>query len=213
MFAFRVSSAMTIYFFTCLAPRFCSETVDPSLCRHTQDGGGCPKSGAAMLQRAPAPHKRSLQRLDADALRTPMQRSKVMSDQERQAVRARAVTMGKQAVAVQTMLRRAMNAVNGTPGAQNELDQLIVNLIGGQTTSEDKCPAQLLEAKHQLNQLHKHMYAVAYEINHTSLEVKSVSKEVAALDVQWTQKKKESAIRIRKNAAPKPSPIKSSGKS
>jgi len=96
---------------------------------------------------------------------------------------ARAALMGKQAAAAGIMLDRAMRKLSADP--QNELDSLIFNFMASNADSQDACPAKLLEAKHQLNTLHKHMYAVAYEINTTSSEVRHVTKVIETLTLEW----------------------------
>jgi len=115
-----------------------------------------------------------------------------MTPVQRASASAKAKLMHKQAVAAERMLRRAMDKVNESgPAPENELDLLIFNLMQGQSNSQDACPAKLLEAKHQLNSLHKHMYAVAYEINHTSLEVKHSTKYIETLELQWQTEQRE----------------------
>jgi hypothetical protein len=56
----------------------------------------------------------------------------------------------------QAYLRRSMQAAELHWNASNkELDKLVEKFIQQHTASEDKCPALLLEAKHQLNTLHQ----------------------------------------------------------
>merc|ERR1719272_804981 len=88
------------------------------------------------------------------------------------------------------MMRRAMATLKD-PSGNSELDNLIFQFMAGQSSSQDACPAKLLEAKHQLNSLHKHMYSVAYEINSTSKEVQHLTKEIETLELEWTTEQSE----------------------
>lgn len=48
-----------------------------------------------------------------------------------------------------------------------EISDLVTRFINNQASSTDKCPAQLMEAKHQLNELHVHIGDLAQEVNAT----------------------------------------------
>merc|ERR1719375_2506431 len=59
-------------------------------------------------------------------------------------------------VAHQAYVRRALERAEASRNASNaELESLIDRFIAAHTSSEDHCPAELMEAKHQLNALHQ----------------------------------------------------------
>jgi hypothetical protein len=63
-----------------------------------------------------------------------------------------------------------MAAVNkSAPPSNNELETMMQSFADHQASSEDKCPALLLEAKHQLNVIHSHIHELALEINATEM--------------------------------------------
>lgn len=55
--------------------------------------------------------------------------------------------------------------------SNTELDALIDNFINKQQESQDRCPAQLYEARHQLNQLHELLLNLATRINSTEVQI------------------------------------------
>jgi hypothetical protein len=61
--------------------------------------------------------------------------------------------------------------------SKNELDNIISSFIGNTQPEEDKCPARLLEAKHQLNNLLKAIHDMGMDINSTELELKGQIQE------------------------------------
>merc|ERR1719359_2044641 len=62
--------------------------------------------------------------------------------------------------------------------SNSELDSLISRFIEEHTTSEDTCPPKLLEAKHQLNQLHKEILDLADLVNNTEAAVEKHQKDL-----------------------------------
>lgn len=76
-------------------------------------------------------------------------------------------------VAHQAYLRRALQVAEaGRNASNNELDTLITNFIEAHTASEDHCPAELLEAKHQLNSLHQMILTdLAGKVNSTEAKI------------------------------------------
>jgi len=68
--------------------------------------------------------------------------------------------------------------------AVNELEGLIKKFVSEQSSSEDKCSSQMLEAKHQLNQLH-------VIINDLAAEINSTQTSINVLEPQLTTKKEE----------------------
>jgi len=152
--------------------------------------GACPQRGAAMIQRvnpsamlqrhnrveAPAPRK-----LAANSLTV----AGTLSSADRSALWARTATVHQEATKGSAMLKKTMAELQDPSQSSNELDQLITEFMNSQGSSQDRCPAKLLEAKHQLNQLHKHMYSVAWEINSTQTQLKIVTKEIEKIQLEW----------------------------
>merc|ERR1719428_2532718 len=65
-------------------------------------------------------------------------------------------------------LKKAMEAVKSSQSpSQIELNNMMQQFADHQAASQDKCPALLLEAKHQLNVIHEHIHELAIEINIT----------------------------------------------
>merc|ERR1719265_1475673 len=79
-----------------------------------------------------------------------------------------------------THLRLKMNSAQASQQpAVTELNDLITKFISHQSNSEDKCSSQLLEAKHQLNQLHVVIIDLAAEINSTQTSIQVSQTELA----------------------------------
>lgn len=62
--------------------------------------------------------------------------------------------------------------------ANGQLEDLIDKFISKQAGSVDACHAKLIEAKHQLNQLHQHVHDLAMEVNATDHEVTALNSQV-----------------------------------
>merc|ERR1719387_2844132 len=62
--------------------------------------------------------------------------------------------------------------------ANGQLEDLIEKFISKQAGSVDACHAKLIEAKHQLNQLHQHVHDLAMEVNATDHEVTALNSQV-----------------------------------
>lgn len=62
--------------------------------------------------------------------------------------------------------------------ANGQLEDLIEKFISKQAGSADACHAKLIEAKHQLNQLHHHVHDLAMEVNATDHEVTALNQQV-----------------------------------
>merc|ERR1719343_249505 len=68
--------------------------------------------------------------------------------------------------------------------SNDELDHLIQNFIDNQQADADHCPAQLLEAKHQLNTLHTTTVDIAWEVNNTEIGMQVTMKEITLLQLK-----------------------------
>merc|ERR1719335_2068289 len=53
--------------------------------------------------------------------------------------------------------------------SQTELNTMMQHFSDNEAASQDKCPALLLEAKHQLNVIKEHIHELAIEINATEM--------------------------------------------
>merc|ERR1719156_306232 len=62
--------------------------------------------------------------------------------------------------------------------ANGQLEDAIDKFIASQAGSEDACHAQLLETKHQLNQLHQHVQDLSVQINATDHELTALNNQV-----------------------------------
>lgn len=76
-------------------------------------------------------------------------------------------------------LHRAVGVMNAsaTP-SNNELDHLISGFIDRQAASQDKCPAQLLQVKHQMNTLHTHVVDLSSQVNATEVQIQATTMEL-----------------------------------
>jgi len=76
-------------------------------------------------------------------------------------------------------LHRSMSELSKSQNVSNkELDSLITRFINHHAADEDKCPARLMEAKHQLNDLHKAIMDLADLINTTETDVHIISGDL-----------------------------------
>merc|ERR1711871_133196 len=71
-------------------------------------------------------------------------------------------------------------------GPNQELDKLVNKFISEQSGSEDACSSQLMEAKHQLNQIHQYVQDLSAQVNATE-------KAIVALDNEMQDKLKDIA--------------------
>merc|ERR1712217_373893 len=71
-------------------------------------------------------------------------------------------------------LKTAVSKMTASQGPSNgELENIMQQFINQQSGSQDHCPSLLLEAKHQLNELHVHIHELAIEINTTEASARS----------------------------------------
>lgn len=72
------------------------------------------------------------------------------------------ISSSRSYTAYASYLRRAVDVLELSRNASNqELDKLVDQFIAAHTASTDHCPAELMEAKHQLNTLHKMIKDIA----------------------------------------------------
>jgi len=75
--------------------------------------------------------------------------------------------------------------------ANGQLEDLIDTFIAKQSGSDDACHSQLLEAKHQLNQLHQHVHDLSMEVNATDHEVTALNDQVESKLKEYDELNKE----------------------
>jgi hypothetical protein len=96
-------------------------------------------------------------------------------------------------------LHRSLAELGKSQNVSNkELDNLITRFINHHAADEDKCPARLMEAKHQLNDLHKAIQELADLINTAETDVHVISgdledvlEQIKDIDKQKTQARKK----------------------
>jgi len=91
---------------------------------------------------------------------------------------------------VLAQLESSRLSVNG------ELEDLIDKFIDKQAGSDDACHAKLVEAKHQLNQLHQHVHDLASEINATDHEVTALNNQVESKLKEYDELNKKCAKKL-----------------
>merc|ERR1719265_1302829 len=67
---------------------------------------------------------------------------------------------------------------HGQKAIDENIHKVIEKFIDGQSNSEDACHSQLLEAKHQLNQLHDMVVDLIEEVNSTEKAIIVYDKEL-----------------------------------
>lgn len=108
------------------------------------------------------------------------------------------------------LLRRKTSGLEASRQKPNkELGKLVDKFISQQSGSEDACSSQLMEAKHQLNQIHDYVNDLSIQINSTEKAILALDKDMkdklAALatleewrddEIAKCQKQKEEAIEM-----------------
>jgi len=77
-----------------------------------------------------------------------------------------------------TLQKVLSNLETSRHAANGQLEDTIDKFIASQAGSEDACHAQLLETKHQLNQLHQHVQDLSVQINATDHELTALNAQV-----------------------------------
>merc|ERR1719265_2372993 len=84
------------------------------------------------------------------------------------ALRLRSAARSRTCKAHLALLRRTTAGLETSrQGPIKELDKLVDKFISEQSGSEDACSSQLMEAKHQLNQIHQYVMDLSAHINTT----------------------------------------------
>merc|ERR1719506_2123132 len=82
------------------------------------------------------------------------------------------------------MNRKTAGLVRARNVTDKKIDELVKSFIAKQSGSEDACSSQLMEAKHQLNQIHDYVMDLLMQVNTTE-------KAILALDGEMENKIKE----------------------
>ena len=100
----------------------------------------------------------------------------VVSDSE---LLEREMATSKQYKAHVMLLRRAMMALQDSDGpSNNELDGFIADFIDKQAASQDKCPSQLMDAKHDLKQLHVEVHDLVAQVKATEIQILTTTSQL-----------------------------------
>merc|ERR1719343_293729 len=98
---------------------------------------------------------------------------------------ARAKALRQQYAVHNKRLVDVVNQASASIGkSNNELDDLISQFIYNQQKDTDHCPAQLLEAKHQLNVLLTSMVDISWSVNTTEVQLSRTLKDIEILEIQ-----------------------------
>ena len=62
--------------------------------------------------------------------------------------------------------------------SKDELDDFIADFIDKQAASQDKCPSQLMEAKHDLKQLHEEVHDLAAQAKATKIQILTTTSQL-----------------------------------
>jgi len=97
------------------------------------------------------------------------------------ALRQRSMARTKSCKAYLGLLRRSFAGLELSRNTSNQqLDKLVDGFISQQSGSQDSCASQLMEAKHQLNQIHQYVTDLGVQVNATERAIMALDKEMAA---------------------------------
>lgn len=97
-------------------------------------------------------------------------------------IKQRSFARSKSCVAHLALLDRRTRVLEISRNVSNKkLDQLVDSFINHQSGSTDACSSQLLEAKHQLNQIHQYVIDLSMEVNATERAIMALDKELQNL--------------------------------
>merc|ERR1719236_300031 len=87
--------------------------------------------------------------------------------------------------------RKATGLEHAHNVSDKKIDEIVKGFISKQSGSQDACSSQLMEAKHQLNQIHKYVSDLVVQVNTTERAILALDKamqdkikEVEVLD-KW----------------------------
>lgn len=106
-------------------------------------------------------------------------------------IKQRSVARTKSCMAHLVLLDRKTRVLEISRNISNQkLDDLVDGFINHQSGSEDACSSQLMEAKHQLNQIHQYVIDLSMEINATEKAITALDKELQDLINQMEELEK-----------------------
>lgn len=120
--------------------------------------------------------------------------SNVLEEHTSNELRTRSRARSQSCKAHLAYMERKVHGLERAHNVSNEnMDQLINGFISKQSGSQDACSSQLMEAKHQMNQLHKYVTDLVVEVNTTERAILALYKdegdkiaEIEALD-KWKE--------------------------
>jgi len=97
-------------------------------------------------------------------------------------IRLRSIARSKSCMAHLSLLHRATKTLEISRNISNKkLYDMVDGFIKGQSGSRDAASSQLMEAKHQLNQIHQYVHDLAVEVNATERAIMALDKELQTL--------------------------------
>lgn len=106
-------------------------------------------------------------------------------------IKQRSVARSKSCLAHLALLDRRTRVLEVSRNVSNKkLDEMVQGFIHHQSGSTDACSSQLMEAKHQLNQIHQYVIDLSLEINATEHAIAALDKELQALLKQMEELEK-----------------------
>lgn len=112
-------------------------------------------------------------------------------------IKRRSVARSKSYMAHFALLGRATRYLELSRNISNKkLDEVVDGFISGQSGAADAASSQLMEAKHQLNQLHKYVIDLSMQVNATEKAIMALDKEMQDLlrQIEELEKWKENQL-------------------
>jgi hypothetical protein len=98
-----------------------------------------------------------------------------------QGLKLRSTTRSRSCKAHLSYLERKMKGFHKAHNVSDKkIDEVVQGFISKQSGSEDACSSQLMEAKHQLNQVHQYVSDLALQVNHTEHAILALNNEMEA---------------------------------
>jgi len=105
--------------------------------------------------------------------------SDAMDETSTQGLMLRSRTRSRSCKAHLGYLNRKVHGLEHAHNVSNKkIDELVQGFISKQSGSQDACSSQLMEAKHQLNQIHQYVLDLVVQVNHTELAVVALDAEM-----------------------------------
>jgi len=115
----------------------------------------------------------------AEEAREVLFKSEVMEDTTAEELMARSKTRSRSCKAHLLYLNRKTLGLEGAHNVSNKnIDEVVKSFISKQSGSQDACSSQLLEAKHQLNQIHEYVMDLIMQVNTTETALLALNNEM-----------------------------------